>query len=572
MMGLGGIQWLGLAAAVLSAVVLWRVFVVRSRRRRLAELRAWWGRIPPDQPSLEVCRRYDELRLNEPLPHRHRVDDRSWQDLDLDQLFLRMNRCLTAIGAQTLYRRLRTPHRDSFPVETQARLVETILQDRALREQVQMALMRCRHPHGWRVAELIWDEPPQPDHLTRLAPLGALAAVAVIGFAWTGFISWGWIVPVFLVNSAIHFMHRRRAEGYPLAPLGSLLDAADRCSSIEAEALRQDLNPLRRCLPATRQLRRRLAPLQIGAGADLMQYVAIMFLTDVLAFGAVISLLEGLQDELRMVFRIIGELDAACAVASFRTTLEAVCAPESPSSPGCCRVAGIRHPLVDNAIANDFVFDVRAVLITGSNMSGKTTFLKTMGCNAVLAQSFGFAVATTWEMPPLSVLTSIGRADNIIEGRSYYLAEVESVLRLVRAAESPSPHLFLVDEVFRGTNTVERIAGGAGVLGHLARPAHFVLAATHDLDLATILECKFANFHFADRVGPDGLDFDFTIRPGTCTSRNAIALLGYVGYPRNLVRRARLLAQELSDGGGSGIPSMADPGDTVQSGATSRKS
>jgi DNA mismatch repair ATPase MutS len=243
------------------------------------------------------------------------------------------------------------------------------------------------------------------------------------------------------------------------------------------------------------------------------------------------------------VFLAVGELDALLAAASFVSSHMDVCAPRFCDQRNRWAVTAIRHPLLPEAIANDFDFDPGPALITGSNMSGKTTFLKTLGVNAVLAQTLGLVFARSYTMPILVVRTSIGRADNLIEGRSYYLAEVESVRRLVEVRDAEPIHLLLADELFRGTNPDERIAAASEVLRHLAATRHLVLAATHDLELVELLAHRYRSFHFSETVAEHGLRFDYRLRPGPCRTRNAIALLEHAGYPAELVRRARAAAE-----------------------------
>jgi len=124
------------------------------------------------------------------------------------------------------------------------------------------------------------------------------------------------------------------------------------------------------------------------------------------------------------------------------------------------------------------------------------------------------------------------------------------VLALVRASERSDPHLFIFDELFRGTNAVERIAAAEAVLDTLVttgRP-HIVLAATHDGELVDLLEHKYVVFHLGDAVGPDGLVFDYRLTAGPATSRNAITLLRLNGAPESLVSRAMARAAALDRG------------------------
>lgn len=190
------------------------------------------------------------------------------------------------------------------------------------------------------------------------------------------------------------------------------------------------------------------------------------------------------------------------------------------------------------------------VLVTGSNMSGKSTFLRTVGVTAVMAHAINTCFATDYRAPLVSVRSCIGRGDDLVAGKSYYLVEVEEVLSRVKASASADPHLFLFDELFRGTNAVERIAAGEAVLREMVKdtvdtPRHVVLAATHDVELVELLRDAYQAFHFADSIGPEGLTFEHRLTPGPATTRNAITLLELHGAPPTVVRAALARAAEL---------------------------
>jgi DNA mismatch repair ATPase MutS len=211
-------------------------------------------------------------------------------------------------------------------------------------------------------------------------------------------------------------------------------------------------------------------------------------------------------------------------------------------------LADLTHPLVTNAVPNSIALaPPQGVLVTGSNMSGKSTFLRTVGVNVVLAQTVCTTLARAYEAPAYTVGSCIGRSDDLIAGKSYYLVEVESVLALVRASARDAPHLFIFDELFRGTNALERIAAAEAVLAELVgrgKP-HVVLAATHDGELVDLLRDTYEVYHLSDAIGPDGLVFDYRLTAGAATSRNAIALLRLNGAPEALVTRAMARAAAL---------------------------
>jgi DNA mismatch repair ATPase MutS len=183
-------------------------------------------------------------------------------------------------------------------------------------------------------------------------------------------------------------------------------------------------------------------------------------------------------------------------------------------------------------------------------MSGKSTFLRTVGVNAILAQTINTCLAREYSAPVFDVRSCIGRADDLVRGKSYYIVEVEALLGLVRASEQHAPHLFLLDELFRGTNAVERIAAGQAVLQELVGAGgtiklHVVLAATHDGELVELLPENFDAYHFGDSIGADGLVFDHRLKHGPATTRNAIALLRLHGAPDTLLNRAVTTAEML---------------------------
>ena len=131
--------------------------------------------------------------------------------------------------------------------------------------------------------------------------------------------------------------------------------------------------------------------------------------------------------------------------------------------------------------AGEFIF------LVGHSGSGKTTFIRTLVLNALLAETLDICFAEAYTAPYMKIYSSIRISDDIAEGTSYYLQEVLTVKRFIDASQEPAPCLFALDELFKGTNTTERIAAGKAVLAHLSRGAHLVLVSTHDVELADLL-------------------------------------------------------------------------------------
>ena len=178
-------------------------------------------------------------------------------------------------------------------------------------------------------------------------------------------------------------------------------------------------------------------------------------------------------------------------------------------------------------------------------MSGKSTFLRTVGVNAVLAQTIFTVFAQAYRAPFFRVETAIGTTDSLLEGKSYFLAELERIRGFLTPDPAGIPHLLLLDELFRGTNAMERIAAGSAVLCHLARLPGQVLVASHDLELAQLLGDAYPSFHFRELIEDGALRFDYRLRPGPSSTKNAIALLEVLHFPREVVQEALRVAESL---------------------------
>jgi DNA mismatch repair ATPase MutS len=249
------------------------------------------------------------------------------------------------------------------------------------------------------------------------------------------------------------------------------------------------------------------------------------------------------RSSLLRVAAAVGDIDTAISVASWREGALEWTRPQFHPK-GSLTLSDLRHPLLDDAVPNSITLRPGSgVLVTGSNMSGKSTLLRTVGVNVILAQTVNTCLAREYAGPVCEVRSCIGRSDDLIAGKSYYLVEVESLLGLVRASESAQPHLFLLDELFRGTNAVERVAAGQSVLHELLEAEHglkphMAIAATHDGELVALSKPLYDAYHFGDSIGVDGLEFDHRLKPGPATTRTAIALLRQSGAPERLLTRA----------------------------------
>ena len=217
------------------------------------------------------------------------------------------------------------------------------------------------------------------------------------------------------------------------------------------------------------------------------------------------------------------------AVTQARTVFPVFLEGEAPR----LTATALRNPLLpeESAVANDASLTAGTTIITGSNMSGKTTWLRTLGMNAVLAWAGAPVCAAAFSLSPLALYTSIRVDDSLAEGMSTFYAELLRIKEMVAAERTGRPLLLLIDEIFKGTNSADRITGARAALAHLTNAHSITLVSTHDFELCD-LEVpggRVRNAHFEEQYQDGKIAFDYRLRAGRCQTTNAVYLLRLVG-------------------------------------------
>jgi DNA mismatch repair ATPase MutS len=232
----------------------------------------------------------------------------------------------------------------------------------------------------------------------------------------------------------------------------------------------------------------------------------------------------------------LGQCEALCALAAYAFENPSDPFPEIVLERPCFDAEELGHPLLPRArcVRNDVRLDgqPRVLIVSGSNMSGKSTFLRTVGINTVLARMGAPVRARRLRIAPLVVGATLRVQDSLQAGRSRFFAEVLRVRQLLDLARQSPPLLFLLDELFQGTNSEDRRVGAEAVLRLLLDSGAIGMVTTHDLALTAIAERMgplAANVHFEDRYEDDAMVFDYRLRSGIVQSSNGLALLRAVG-------------------------------------------
>ncbi len=523
----------------------------RKLKRRLKEA---WGK-PPDAHyfagDLDLIRLYADYRA-ETGRDAFLLDDISWNDLDMDRVFQRMNPRRSTSGEQYLYYMLRSPLTDGASWEQRRQLIDLAEADpeRRLRMELILAKLGCTRradlcrafaPARRGVGPLIF-------YLALLLLLLGSVLGALLGATACLPLAAG----ALFLNFFVHEIGKRRT--------GSDFDTVNYIVGMvfTLHRLRKLRDPAldRLLAPGYESLGRLRAVLRIGAvsassdGAvgDLLTSATLL---DLITYEFLKNKLGRQHEDVFRIHEYLGRLDAAIAVASWRASLPGFALPEldfTGSSGAYLEAEALVHPLLSEAVPNDLLTG-GPILITGSNASGKSTFLKTAALAALLAQSVCTAPAKSYRASAFRLYSSMALRDDLAAGESYYIVETRSLKRILDAARLPGPLLCVVDEVLRGTNTVERIAASCELLGALADAGALCLAATHDIELCSLLSGVYRPVHFEEQVGEKEMLFDYRLREGPATSRNAIELLRLMGFEASLVESAHARADRYLETG-----------------------
>ncbi len=539
---------------VLAILILIIIFISRKGDEKiLAEIGLNWGRRINKSRDIALIEKY---AIHNKPQHFHKLTRQTLKDIDIESLFALLDRTLTAIGQQLLYNKIIFPENSLEKLKKSDENSGYFKRETARRESVQIILYKLEKNGTSGISDLLNIQKSGIDKNLNLYKM--LTVLAVAGLIASAFfpVIFICLIPIFGANIMIQyvFKYRNESQYQSVGEIYGLIKAAQRLQKtdtiIDGASIPEHLKSLKPFV-------KNYGLLNFGIPADdltkamfyILELIKACFLLELHLLNKSYLQIINQSESLKKLFEYVGEFDLAISVASLKSdTSFTTCIPDLISENKILKFTNATHPLIENCVPNSFSLAHQSAFITGSNMSGKSTFLRTILINSILAQTLYLCFAESYTASFLKPFSSITIEDDLFEGSSYFFTEVEIVKEMTEQVSLSPNHLFVIDETFKGTNTLERISLAKAVLEFLDNNENIVIASSHDLELIELISKDFELYYFTETIKDNYLKFDHTIKPGFLKTTNAIKIIEIEKYPQTIIDEAYRMTKEYKAG------------------------
>lgn len=511
---------------------------LRKIKKRLAYYYGRWRELDYSDETIASIGEYTSSK-------ERMIDDITWNDLDMDSLFLSINHTWSFAGEDYLYYLLHVPKVDPKEWAEQEEMISYYQTHEKERIEMQLEFARVGKNHAASVYTYIQES----IQLNAKTPLIHYLFLGLLIFS-VGmiFIEPAKGVGILFICMAINicgYFYKRKGKERGMQALQYFTRLSKSAGRIIKKDLIYSEKYKERLAHNVKVLKKQMGGTAFFQPANMdsmsltdavMDYIRMITHIDSILFSRCMRRLQKEMDVVENLITTMGFLESMLTVGSLRKSLPYWCTPEFTEDK-MLDIVDAYHPRLEEPVPNS-VSVTGGILITGSNASGKSTFLKTVALNVILAQSLHTCAAKEYRGKWFHIFSSMALRDNLYNGESYYIAEIKALKRVMEQSDGDAPALCFVDEVLRGTNTVERIAASTQVLKRFYEKGILCFAATHDIELTYLLEDFYDNYHFQEQVVDGQVVFDYLLYKERSTSRNAIQLLKMLGYDEQITEGA----------------------------------
>ena len=506
------------------------------------ESRAFVGR----SEKLDIKRDYDiVMKAQELLDFDFKVDSTTFYDLNLLDYIKRIDYSMSTMGASSLYVRTR----EARPILKDLDTLRYIRENQEETISLMAKFLSFGEIKNKELFTLLKNGIEAKFSFEIYVKFYPLIAALVLGLFFVSKISFlAGITLILATNAIITKDISKKTQG-----ASKMLTMLGKFSKLGIDVLKtglelESIERLRDYKTLLKKINRKTGSFynKVGLDTDIFyELISTVTLHEAMLFLSIKDLVNENKENLCKLYFVLGDIDNELALSNLYYNLDLVCKADVADKTEDISIEGeeLHNPIIylkdqEESVGNTFKF-TKDILLTGSNASGKSTFLRTIGINHLMAKTLGFVVAKKFKTTDTDIFTSIDIKDSIEEKTSYFMAEAKTIKKMI---DNPG-NIYLLDEIFKGTNTIDRISAASSTLDYLSKQG-FVVAATHDIELTNILEKDFCNYHFEEVVTKDEIKFDYKLKEGRAATRNAIRILEMYDYPEIITKKARERSEE----------------------------
>ena len=485
------------------------------------------------------------------------IDDITWSDLSMDDIYKKINNTQSSAGREVLYDILRNPLCSLKELKKRDSIIEYFMNNFEERLKLQLILSNLGNNYDANTTLCLFlDEDNSKNRLKFYRTLRAIPFISLLLIVINKSFLFITMLSIAL-NIFISFNNKnRKIDVSGFTYIIKTINVAFKIKDMKINVLDNNLKNIAEDLEKVKKIKKKSIsknPNSVLSDLNIFsEYANMITLSELITYEKVKETIIKNKEYLKSIYEYVGGVDALISISSFRTSLDYYSKPQFLASTkkedNIINFEELYHPLINNPVSNSLDIN-KGVLITGSNASGKSTFIKSVAINQILCQSIYTSCSKKYEGTFFNIYTSMALKDDVLNEESYYMVEIKSLKRIIDKCNENMPCLCFVDEILRGTNTVERIASSSEVLSHLNKSNAICIAATHDIELTYLLEKEYDNYHFEEEITDDDIVFDYKLNKGRAKSRNAIKLLSLIGYEQNIVEKAHEKAENFVKSG-----------------------
>ena len=470
-----------------------------------------------------------------------KLDEITCNDINIDQLYSLTNHTHCRVGGEYLYNALKHPVCEETVLKKRDKLCDVLAKDKELKKQIDISLSLLGNETDISVFSCV--ETIEKIEIRSTFVNSILSIILLLAFVLMIILDSKVMLFLFIflvpVNMIYYFKCKDRISNHikVFKFFVVYFKNISKLTKIKDNSVSEYINGIHDNLKTLKKIKHFSFFLFAGRKAtggftDLfLDYIRMLFHVDIIKFYSMLKQLKNNKKQLLELLNLTGELDMISSTVTFRENLPYYSKPVF-SDKLYLEVKDIYHPYLKKPIPNSITTE-KSVLITGSNATGKSTFIRAIGINAILSQTLYTSTSSYYCGPMFNIFSSMMISDNMLKDESYFVAELKAVKRMTLNNEKGF-YLYLLDELLRGTNTNERVLASCRILDYLSCPNSMCFASTHDIILTSKLIHKYDNYYFNESYVNNELNFDYQLKEGVCQTTNALKLLKSFDFPKEI--------------------------------------